>query len=103
MACWDAHVPTMSHRSSVWATEEKAPEPERRLVRSTVPEPEPEEVLIIASRLKEFVKAKADFNTSGDVMDVLSEIVRRETMMAIANARLEGRRTVMARDFKRGG
>lgn len=151
MTCWDAHVPTMSHRPGVWAIEERAPEPaavppesparatasppvergvspagggapERRPTpvaaaaadrrsaptavapeRRIVPTPEParDEVLIIASRLKEFVKEEADFNTSAEVLEVLSDLVRRETRDAIRNARAEGRRTVMARDFRR--
>ena len=105
--CWDAHVPGMSHRSNVWAIEERAPtrhsaEPERRLVRGPPPAPEEKEVLIIASRLKDFIKEEADFNTAADVMDILSDMVREATVDAIARARAEGRRTVMARDYRRG-
>jgi histone H3/H4 len=58
-------------------------------------------VLIIASRLKDFVRDEAQFNTSADVMEALSTIVRDATRDAIARARVEGRRTVMARDFRR--
>lgn len=119
MACWDAHVPTMNHRSGVWATEERAPnqvvtaestaptrpaappEPERRLARPAGAPSEPEAVLIIASRLKEFIKDEADFNTSAEVMDALSDMVREATRDAIRQARAAGRRTVMARDFGR--
>lgn len=112
MTCWDAHVPTMNHRSNVWAVEERAParveEPKveegqaaRRMVRGATPQAEPEEVLIIASRLKDYIREQADFNTSADVMEVLSDWVREATRDAIAHARSEGRRTVMARDFQR--
>jgi histone H3/H4 len=113
MACWDAHVPTLNHRPGVWANELKAPAApsapspsgaapaERRIVRPTEAAKEPEEVLIIASRLKDFVREKSDFNTSADVLEALSELVREATVDAIAHARTEGRRTVMARDFQR--
>jgi hypothetical protein len=60
----------------------------------------PREVLIIASRLKEYIQARADMNTSGQVMEVLSEFVRRACDRAIDKARAEGRKTVMERDFK---
>lgn len=59
----------------------------------------PREVLIIASRLKEYVQARSDYNTSAAVMDVLSEHVRVITDRAIDNARADGRKTVLDRDF----
>jgi hypothetical protein len=59
----------------------------------------PREVLIVASRLKEYVQAKSEYNTSASVMDVLSDHVRVITDRAIDNARAEGRRTVLERDF----
>ena len=84
--------------------------PERRLVNSspssstnrslTQNTQEPREVLIIASRLKEYISAKSDMNTSAQVMDVLSDYVRVMTDRAIENARAEGRKTVLDRDFK---
>lgn len=60
----------------------------------------PQEVLIIASRLKDYIQAKADYNTSSSVMDVLSDYVRILCDRGIDNARAEGRRTVMDRDFE---
>lgn len=111
VACWDAHAPAMNHRGSAGALDARAPaepgpatavEPERRLVRSTVPEAEPGEVLIVASRLKDYIRDQADFNCSADVMEALSDIVRDATRDAIDQARAEGRRTVMGRDFRRG-
>jgi hypothetical protein len=35
------------------------------------------EVLIVASKLKQYIKEKHELNTSADVMDKLSYIVRR--------------------------
>jgi hypothetical protein len=59
-----------------------------------------DDILIVVSKLKAYIKAKADMNTSGDVMEVLSDRLRRLCDDAIATARSDGRKTVMARDFK---
>jgi histone H3/H4 len=58
----------------------------------------PEEVLIVASRLKDYVRAKAGYNTSDKVLEPLSDIVRRVCDQAIENARRDGRMTVLERD-----
>jgi hypothetical protein len=59
-----------------------------------------DEILIVASKLKQYIKDKYDLSTSGNVMEVLSNIVRRETDQAARKARSEGRKTVMDRDFE---
>jgi hypothetical protein len=59
----------------------------------------PKEVLIVASRLKEYVKAVSGYNTSDGVLGPLSEIVRIEMAKAIEKARAEGRKTVLDRDI----
>ena len=108
----------MNHKSA-WAEEEKAPfevygevsggeRPRRRIVASSKPavsspgakQDLPMDVLTVVSKLKAYIKAKGDMNTSGDVPDVLSEIIRSYCDEAIEQARLEGRKTVMGRDFK---
>lgn len=61
----------------------------------------PEEILIVASKLKDYIRAKSDMNTSANVMDILSDIVRMRCDEAIENARREGRKTVLDRDFKK--
>ncbi len=58
------------------------------------------EVLIVASRLKEYIQAKGDMNTSASVMDVLSDYVRILCDRGIEEARSQGRKTVMDRDFE---
>ena len=118
-ACWDAHVPVMNHRES-WCGEARAPrtaepmvqslprqeppppaDPRRRIAPSAPVAPrEPDEVLIVASRLKDYIAAKADLNTSADVREALSDIVRSFTDDAIIRARAEGRKTVKGRDFR---
>ena len=54
----------------------------------------------VASKLKAYVRARSGMNTSEAVLDELSRIVREHTDRAIEHARLEGRRTVMDRDFR---
>jgi histone H3/H4 len=60
----------------------------------------PLEVLVVASKLKNYVKVKYDFNTSANVMDRLSDLMRGLVDDAIENARAEGRKTLMDRDFR---
>lgn len=50
--------------------------------------------------MKQYIRDISDFNTSEDVNQLLSEIIRTECEKAVANARADGRKTVMARDFK---
>ncbi len=113
ISCFEAHLPGARHRQA-GAIEKMAPKtadaPSRILIKpiSTAGMPAstfsgaasvPRDVLIIASRLKEYVTARADFNTSASVMDVLSDYVRVITDRAIEQARAEGRKTVLDRDF----
>ncbi len=120
VSCWDAHLPVARHREA-WAEEKTAPktpaaaEPakaagsgkpassgKRRIVRpneAPMSAATPEEILIIASRLKDYVRAKSGYNTSDRVLEPLSEIVRRVCDEAIRNAQREGRQTVLDRDI----
>lgn len=125
--CWEAHVPGANHRNA-GAIEKRAPTYEqwvaenaaetstpavgaemgqRRIVVSS-PQSKPasgsssmsQEVLVVVSKMKQYIKDRADMNTSGDVGDILSDIIRRACDDAIDEARADGRKTVMARDFK---
>ena len=58
------------------------------------------DILIVASRLKKYINERSGYNTSADVLEALSDIVRSESNRAIDNARADGRRTVKGRDFK---
>lgn len=60
----------------------------------------PRETLIVASKLKDYIRARSEMNTAASVMDALSEIVRLRCDEAIDRARREGRKTVLDRDFK---
>jgi hypothetical protein len=111
VSCWDAHLPVARHREA-WAEERIAPAQaasgdatakQRRIVRPSAAiaaaAPAGEDVLIIASRLKDYVRAKSGYNTSDRVLGPLSEIVRRVCDQAIRSAQREGRRTVLDRDI----
>lgn len=57
------------------------------------------EVLIVASKLKKFIKEQAGMNTSAGVLEILSARVRDLCAQAIENAKNDGRKTVKDRDF----
>jgi hypothetical protein len=57
------------------------------------------ENLVVASKIKSFIKDKSGMNTSSSVMDALSKLVGEECERAIANAQKDRRKTVMDRDF----
>ena len=80
----------------------KVEAPRRRIIssKSAAASPAPQEVLVVASKLKAYIKARSDMNTSGTVMDVLSAKLRELCNDAIDQARSEGRKTVLDRDFK---
>lgn len=109
--CWSVHDSVMGHKSS-FAEEERAPSeidegPRRRIVVAPKTSSQggnedlPIDVLIVVSKLKSYVKAKSGMNTSGDVADELSKFVRAIVHEGIEEARAEGRKTLMARDFKK--
>ncbi|MGH0035758.1 MAG: hypothetical protein ACQGVK_12100 [Myxococcota bacterium] len=131
VSCWEVHLPVARHREAwaVEETAPTSPEPadaasgaaagtparerprgQRRIVRPAGDEASParpardqapREVLIVASRLKEFVRARSGFNTSERVLDPLSDIVREVCEEAIRNAERDGRKTVLDRDIPR--
>lgn len=114
VSCFDQHVPMARHKDA-GAVEElspkkAAPEPPkgRRIIPNQNKLSKPSnkqtskggDVLVIASRLKEFINSQSEFNTSASVMDVLSDHIRHVAMQAIDNAREDGRKTVMDQDLK---
>ena len=128
LTCWEVHLPGANHREA-WALERTAPRSaaeaaagsgggvaaarpaaaasapasggQRRLVRPATPgrNAAPREVLVIASRLKEYVRARSGFHTSDAVLETLSDAVRNLCDEAILKAEREGRRTVLERDI----
>ncbi|MGE5196489.1 MAG: hypothetical protein ACM3JI_04075 [Anaerolineae bacterium] len=57
------------------------------------------ETLVVASKVKVFIKKHSDMNTSASVMAELTKIVERECLKAIEHAKNDKRKTVMDRDF----
>jgi hypothetical protein len=118
VSCWEVHLPEANHRET-WAVEKVAPgasevaaapkaapapaKQRRRIVHSEAPRRQqqdgPREVLIVASRLKDYVRARSGFNTSEGVLGPLSDIVRRVCDDAMKNAERAGRKTVLDRDI----
>ena len=111
--CWEVHLPIANHREA-WAVEANAPTraaaaavppgaaPRRRSASTAAPAKTrdgPVEVLIVASRLKDYVKARSGFNTSDRVLEPLSRIVREVCDRAVRNAQRDGRKTILDRDI----
>ena len=63
----------------------------------------PRDVLVVVSKLKIYVRARSDMNTSDSVADLLSDKLRELCDEAIERARKAGRRTVLERDFDAEG
>jgi hypothetical protein len=121
--CVDSHAPVLRHRS-YWAEERKAPtkaealaeaEAEAAAEREKAQRAEasrrrvveldargtahvPREILVVVSRLKTYVRERADMNTSDAVMDKLSDHLRALVEVAMRNAAEDGRKTVLDRD-----
>ncbi len=51
------------------------------------------QVLVIASKVKAYIKEKAGMNTSSSVMEALTKVVEHECNKAIENAKSEKRKT----------
>ncbi len=124
VSCWEQHVPVLRHRDA-WAEQKRspshaqweagqaaasgagaAPPAPRRIVVAASAAPRkpdagvPEDILVVASKLKAYVRARAGMNTSEAVMEELSHLVRGHADRAIERARADGRKTVMDRDFR---
>jgi len=132
LTCWEVHLPEANHRETwaveksaprVAEAEPLRHEPkaspgvkasppampsaagQRRIVRAAAASPAsdaPREILIVASRLKDYIRAKSGFNTSDGVLEPLSDAVRRLCDEAIANAARVERKTVLERDIPGG-
>ncbi len=60
---------------------------------------EEKEVLVVVSKIKNYIREKSQMNTSATVADVLSDKIRAMCDQAVENAKNDGRKTVMDRDF----
>lgn len=57
------------------------------------------ETLVVASKVKAYIKEKGDLKCSAAVIDVLSDKVRAMCDAAIESARADKRKTVQDKDF----
>jgi hypothetical protein len=82
-------------------TPSRAADPPRRVI---APEPaddtSADDILIVASKLKKYIRTRSGMNTSDGVMAILSDHLRRLCELAIRHAADDGRKTVLDRDFK---
>lgn len=113
--CWEVHLPGAKHRDA-GAIEKKSPAtasadqaPKRIIINGnsapTISQAAGKssmsnEVLVVVSKMKQYIKDLSEMNTSEDVNQMLSDKIRLECEKAIEKARADGRKTVMARDFK---
>ena len=58
-----------------------------------------QEVLVVVSKLKNYVRAQSGMNTSSSVASKVTEIVKLLCDQAIEKAKADGRKTLMDRDF----
>ena len=115
MGCFESHLPGARHRDAgavekvaLKETASASPEAGQRIMVRPASTPSvatssakvPQEVLVIASRFKDYIQARGDMNTSASVMDVISDYLRILADRGIENARADGRKTVMDRDFE---
>ena len=56
------------------------------------------DIIVVASKVKKYVKEKSAFNTSATTMEALSQKLLQILDKSIENAKAEGRKTVMDRD-----
>lgn len=115
VSCFERHLPGARHKDAA-AIESKAPSQspqeggQRRIVvSSSKPSPSAQtslgaansnEILVVVSKLKKYVQDRAEMNTAQSVANVLSDKIRRLCDEAIQEARKDGRKTLMDRDFK---
>lgn len=115
VTCWDSHNAVLNHKSAgadeytspskmQWQAQEGGVR--RRIVVSKSSSNDSQnsgeasdDILVVVSKMKAYIKARADMNTSGDVSEVLSDYIRKECDRAIESAKADGRKTVMGRDF----
>lgn len=60
----------------------------------------PEDILVVVSKVKGYIREKSGMNTSDRVMEVLSDAIRRMADDAIRRAEQNERKTVLDRDVR---
>ena len=118
VSCWDAHVPVMGHKDP-WALEKEAPSKAQWAHTQnpeSVPKPKPSpyfnggksnpeksmehEILVVASKVKAYIKSRSGMNTSSSAMEAISDFIRKYADEAITEAKKADRKTVLDRDIE---
>ena len=109
VSCFDAHVPVLNHKNS-GAIEKRSPsssewnkqlESEKPVIQSQASSGEVKlETLVVVSKVKDYIKAKAGLNTSEAVIEILSDKIRSILDDAIRRAIQDERKTLLDRDFR---
>jgi hypothetical protein len=58
-----------------------------------------EEILVVVSKVKAYIRSCSGMNTSDSVMNLLSQKVRKYANRAIEQAESQGRKTILDRDI----
>ncbi len=58
-----------------------------------------EDILVVTSKVKKYIKEKGQMNTSAETIDILSKAMEKLCVKGIESAKADGRKTVMARDI----
>jgi len=97
-------APTPSPSSATSSASSGAP---RRRIRVGAPasavtpaSSDSDEILVVVSRFKAYVRERFDVKTAESVMSTLSDHLRAICHRAVENARADGRKTIMDRDFQ---
>jgi histone H3/H4 len=95
---WKAEQASEVNPSSS-AVEVKAVKPEKSVKGSEDSNIE-EDILVVVSKVKAYIRSRSGMNTSDRVMNVLSESIRRMADDAIRSAVQHERKTVLDRDVR---
>lgn len=110
VSCWERHLPGAKHRDAA-AIEKLSPktaEVGKRIIPTTssgsfstsshkAPD---QDILVVVSKVKAYIKSQADMNVSDDIMEILSNRIRFFCDEAIKKAQSDGRKTVLDRDLR---
>jgi histone H3/H4 len=70
-----------------------------RAGKGAMPVSDSSEVIVVASKVKAYIKSQGDMKTSANVLQALSNKIRSLCDEAIETARSDGRKTVLDRDI----
>lgn len=110
VSCWERHLPGAKHRDAA-AIEKLSPktaEVGKRIIPTSASatasagshKAPDQDILVVVSKVKSYIKSQADMNVSDDIMEILSNRIRFFCDEAIKKAQSDGRKTVLDRDLR---